>query len=91
MFARGIRAPRPAAPLFAVAATGFLFFKDGGDATMTFDFHIMGGTLASTLAGEYSFTIAFALVAVLPGHARARRSTGAGPLWLPAVLLALTS
>ena len=61
VFGRGIRAPRPAAPLFAVAATGFLFFKDGGDATMTFDFHIMGGTLASTLAGEYSFTIALAL------------------------------
>ena len=53
--------PRPAAPLFAVAATAFLFFKDGGDATMTFDHHIMGGTLASTLAGEYSFTIALAL------------------------------
>ena len=28
---------------------------------MTFDFHIMGGTLPSTLAGEYSFTIALAL------------------------------
>ena len=52
------------APLFAVAATAFLFFKDGGDATMTFDHHIMGGTLASTLAGEYSFTIALALRAV---------------------------
>ena len=45
VFARGIRVPRPAAPLFAVAATAFLFFKAGGDATMTFDFHIMGGTL----------------------------------------------
>ena len=61
VFGRGIRVPRPAAPLFAVAATAFLFFKDGGDATMTFDFHIMGGTLASTLAGEYSFMIALAL------------------------------
>ena len=28
---------------------------------MTFDLHIMGGTLASTLAGEFSFTIALAL------------------------------
>ena len=47
--------------LFAVAATAFLFFKDGGDATMKFDHHIMGGTLTSTLAGEFSFTIALAL------------------------------
>ena len=61
VFARGIRAPRPAAPMLALAATGFLFFKDGGDATMTFDFHIMGGNLPSTLAGEYSFMIALAL------------------------------
>jgi hypothetical protein len=44
VFARGIRAPRPAAPLFAVAATAFLYLKDGGDSTMTFDLHIMGGT-----------------------------------------------
>src|SRR2546421_507835 len=61
VFGRGIRTPRPASPLFAVAATAFMFFKDGGDATMTFDFHIMGGTLASTFAGEFSFMIALAL------------------------------
>ncbi|MET0275476.1 MAG: hypothetical protein ABW211_01370, partial [Acidimicrobiia bacterium] len=61
VFGRGIRVPRPAPALFAVAATGFLFFKDGGDATMRFDHHIMGGTLTSTLAGEFSFTIALAL------------------------------
>src|SRR3954451_23464510 len=40
---RGIPAPRPAAPVLALAATGFLFFKEGADTTMTFDFHIMGG------------------------------------------------
>ena len=39
---------------------------------MTFDLHIMGGTLASTFAGEYSFMIALALSLLLPGHARAR-------------------
>ena len=60
VFGRGIRAPRPAPALFAVAVTGFLFFKDGGEATMKFDHHIMGGTLTSTLAGEFSFTIAVA-------------------------------
>ena len=77
------------APLFAVAATAFLFFKDGGDATMTFDHHIMGGTLASTLAGEYSFTIALALSLFFLGTL-ARALDRRGPLWLPAVLLALT-
>ena len=52
--------PRPAAPMLAVGATAFMFLKDGGDSTMTFDLHIMGGTLASTFAGEFSFMIAMA-------------------------------
>ena len=89
VFARGIRAPRPTAPMLALAATGFLFFKDGGDSTMTFDFHIMGGNLPSTLAGEFSFMIAVALALFFLGtlaSALDRR----GPLWLPAVFLALT-
>jgi hypothetical protein len=89
VFARGIRAPRPTAPMLAVAATGFLFFKDGGDATMTFDFHIMGGNLPSTLAGEFSFTIALALSLFFLGTL-ARALDRRGALWLPAVLLALT-
>ncbi|MET0628771.1 MAG: hypothetical protein ABW033_09975 [Acidimicrobiia bacterium] len=94
VFGRGIRAPRPAPALFAVGATGFLFFKDGGDATMRFDHHIMGGTLTSTLAGEYSFTIALALALCFLGTlARAleveRRSRV--NLWLPALLLAATA
>src|SRR4051812_33919795 len=89
VFARGIRAPRPAAPMLALAATGFLFFKDGGDATMTFDFHIMGGNLPSTLAGEFSFMIALALSLFFLGTF-ARALDRRGPLWLPAVLLALT-
>ena len=72
-----------------VAATGFLFFKDGGDATMTFDFHIMGGNLPSTLAGEFSFMIALALSLFFLGTL-ARALDRRGPLWLPAVLLALT-
>ena len=89
VFARGIRAPRPAAPMLALAATGFLFFKGGGDATMTFDFHIMGGNLPSTLAGEFSFMIALALSLFFLGTL-ARALDRRGPLWLPAVLLALT-
>jgi hypothetical protein len=89
VFARGIRAPRPAAPLLAVAATGFLFFKDGGDSMITVDFHIMGGNLPSTLAGEFSFTIAIALSLFFLGTL-ARALDRRGPSWLPAVLLALT-
>jgi hypothetical protein len=89
VFARGIRAPRPAAPMFAVAATGFLFFKGGGDSTMVFDFHIMGGNLPSTLAGEFSFMLALALALFFLGTL-ARALDRRGPLWLPAVLLALT-
>ena len=89
VFARGIRVPRPAAPLFAVGATAFLFFKDGGDATMRYDHHIMGGTLTNTLAGEYSFTIAvacaFLFLGTLAMALESRRR-----LWIPAVFLAAT-
>ncbi len=93
VFGRGIRAPRPAPALFAVGATGFLFFKDGGDAVMRFDHHIMGGTLTSTLAGEYSFTIALALAFFFLGTlARALEVTPSRVhLWLPALLLAATA
>ncbi len=89
VFARGIHAPRPAASLFAVAATAFMYLKDGGDSTMTFDLHIMGGTLASTFAGEYSFMIALALSLFFLGTL-ARALDRRGSMWLPAVLLALT-
>jgi hypothetical protein len=103
VFGRGIRAPRPTPALFAVGATAFLFFKDGGDSVMKFDHHIMGGTLTSTLAGEYSFTIALALALCFLGTlARALEtassagdpSAGERPrvnLWLPALLLAATA
>ena len=57
---------------------------------MTFDLHIMGGTLASTFAGEYSFMIALALSLFFLGTLARARSTAAVPLWLPAVLLAST-
>jgi hypothetical protein len=89
VFAKGIRAPRPAAPMLALAATGFLFFTGGGDSTMMFDFHIMGGNLPSTLAGEFSFMIAVALALFFLGTL-ARALDRRGSLWLPAVFLALT-
>ena len=89
VFGRGIRAPRPAPAFFAIGATAFLFFKDGGDSVMKFDHHIMGGTLTSTLAGEFSFTIALACALFFLGTL-ARALDGEGALWIPAVLFAAT-
>jgi hypothetical protein len=89
VFGKGIRAPKPGPALMAVGATAFLFFKDGGDATQKFDLHIMGGTITSTLAGEFSFEIALAFALLFLGTfamALDRR----GSLWLPAALFAAT-
>ena len=81
--------PRPAPALFAVGATAFLFFKDGGDATMRYDHHIMGGTLTNTLAGEYSFTIAVACALLFLGTLAMALETR-HRLWIPALFLAAT-
>src|SRR5262245_24637826 len=92
VFARGIRAPKPTPAAFAVAATSLLFFTgDPGTSsaatTIAFNQRIMGGTLASTLAGEYSFTIALAFALFFFGtFASALRTRQR--LWLPAVFLA---
>ena len=92
VFGRGLRAPRPAPAAMAVAATAFLFFKGapGGSAAATAvagNQRIMGGILASNLAGEFSFTIALALALAFLGTLawtldHRRRA------WLPAALLA---
>jgi hypothetical protein len=89
VFGKEIRAPKPAPALFALGATGYLFFKDGGEATMKFDHHIMGGTLTSTLAGEFSFTIALAFALLFLGTF-ARALDRRGSLWLPALFFAAT-
>jgi hypothetical protein len=93
-FGRGLRAPRPAPAAMAVAATAFLFFRgDPGTSTAAmgtaFNQRIMGGTLASNLAGEFSFTLALALALFFLGSLawtldHRRRAS------LPAVLLAAT-
>jgi hypothetical protein len=93
-FGRGLRAPSPAPALFAVGATIFLFFKGdpgtGAAATqIAGNQHIMGGNLASTLAGEYSFTLALALGLFFLG-AFAYSLDHRRRLWLPAVLLGAT-
>src|SRR4029078_1803559 len=68
-FARGIRMRRPGPELSAVATVCFLFFKgiatsptaSAADSAMQFNQRIMGGTLVSSLAGEYSFAFALTL------------------------------
>jgi hypothetical protein len=94
VFGRGLRAPNPAPALFAVGATIFLFFKGdpgtGVEATqIAGNHHIMGGNLASSLAGEYSFTLALALGLFFLG-ALAYSLDHQRTLWLPAVLLSAT-
>jgi hypothetical protein len=92
VFARGLRAPRPAPALFAVGATVLLFFKGapGTDAEATRiagNQHIMGGNLASNFAGEFSFTLALALALFFLG-ALAYSLEHRRRMWLPAVLFA---
>ncbi len=89
VFGRGLRAPRPAPEAFAVASIAFLFFKGGGDSVMEFDHHIMGGNIASTMAGEYSFTLALALSLLFLGTL-VRALDGRGSPSLPALFLAMT-
>ncbi len=68
-FFRGIRVRRPGPELAAVATVCFLYFKGiattaaaGTDqANIQFNQRIMGGTLVSSLAGEYSFAFALTL------------------------------
>jgi hypothetical protein len=79
-FAKGMKAPWPAPPAFAIAAIGMLM------ETRT-DWQIYGGNIASTLAGEFSFTIglAFALFGL---GALAQTLDSGKRRWLPAVLIA---
>lgn len=93
---RGLRAPRPGPELAAVASVFFLFFRgvasmpdDPLSATILFHHQVMGGTIVSTLAGEFSFTIAFTLALFFVGalaSALDRRMN----LAVPAALLAAT-
>jgi len=79
-FARGIRAPWPAPPAFAIAALGMLVQTRSG-------WQIYGGNIASTLAGEFSFTIALAFGLFGLGALGKTLDTGRKP-WLPCVLIA---
>ncbi|HTO00698.1 MAG TPA: hypothetical protein VL068_08485, partial [Microthrixaceae bacterium] len=80
LLARAAKAPFPVAPLAAVASLGFIY--DTG-------FTILGGNGASTMAGEFAFSIsltfAFLFLAVVFTGMRTGRSRALG-----AVLLAMT-
>ena len=91
---RGLRIPRPGPAAMAVAATAFMFWT--GDPGLTeagkaisFNQHIMGGTLASTMAGEFSFSLALAFSLFFLGTFAEALQTRRR-LWLPALLLAMT-
>ncbi|MBU6329182.1 MAG: hypothetical protein KGR18_04405 [Acidobacteria bacterium] len=79
-FARLVRLPFPAPPLFAVGATMFLFDRS---------FSIYGGNIASTMAGEFSFSISLSLAVLFLGVVGRGLETGRHRV-LAAVLLALT-
>ena len=70
-FAKGMRAPWPAPPAFAIAALGMLVQERT-------DWNIYGGNIASTLAGEYSFEIALAFSLFALGVPRTRSIPGNG-------------
>jgi hypothetical protein len=82
-FARGIRAPWPAPPAFAIAALGMLFETRN-------QWQIYGGNIASTLAGEFSFTIGLAIALFALGALGRTLDTGRRP-WLPALLIAMAA
>lgn len=78
-FGRLTRVPFPGPPLLAVAATAFLFDRS---------FSIYGGNLASTLAGEFAFSMSLSLAVLYLGVLAAGLRTGRYRV-LTAVLLAL--
>jgi len=80
-FAKGMKAPWPAPPAFAIAAFATLVQTRN-------DWQIYGGNIASTLAGEFSFTIGLAFALFGLGALAYTLDTGKRR-WLPAVLIAL--
>lgn len=96
-FGRGLRLRRPGPELLAVASLSFLFFlgistnaAPGTDrSAIQFNQRIMGGTLVSSLAGEYSFAFALTLALFALGALAFSVRTGRRK-WLATVLLALT-
>lgn len=80
-FGRLNRLPFPAPPLLAVGATLFLFDRS---------FSILGGNIASTLAGEFAFSIALSFALLYLGVLGRGMRDGTHRGWA-ALLLALTA
>jgi uncharacterized membrane protein len=80
-FGRLTRLPFPVPALLAVAATLFLFDRS---------FSILGGNIASTLAGEFAFSIALTLAVLYLGVLGRGLEDGKHRGWA-AILLALTA
>lgn len=78
---RLMRLPFPAPLLGAAASLVFLHVEDNP---------IWGGTIASTLTGEFSYTYGVGLALLFLGALVRARADGRGP-WAPALVLALTS
>ena len=78
---RLMRFPFPAPLLGASASLVFLYVEDTP---------IWGGTIASTLTGEFSYTYGIGLAVLFLGVLVRAREDGRGP-WLPAVALGLTA
>jgi hypothetical protein len=83
----GLRFPGPA--LLAVATVPFLFYSGFSSGGGTWSYTIYGGNIASTLAGEFSFSISLSLALVFLGVFARSLDTGRYRVWA-AVLLALT-
>jgi uncharacterized membrane protein len=79
-FGRLTRLPFPGPPLLAVGATVFLFDRS---------FSILGGNMASTMAGEFAFSMSLSLALIYLGVLDRGLATGKHRGWA-AVLLALT-
>jgi len=79
-FGRMARLPFPAPAIMSVAATLFLFDRS---------FSIYGGNIASTLAGEFAFSISLSLALLYLGVVARAMETGRHRGWA-ALLLALT-
>jgi hypothetical protein len=78
---RLMRLPFPTPLLGAAAALVFLFVEDNP---------IWGGTIASTLTGEFSYTYGIGLAILFLGVVVRASERGGGP-WAPAAALALTA
>jgi hypothetical protein len=83
----GMRFPGPA--LLAVMTVPFLFYSGFANAGGTWSYTIYGGNIASTLAGEFSFSISLSLALLFLGVLARGLDTGRHQA-LAAVLLTLT-